>query len=166
MKQVVKEKRSGKPTLIRSTRKEGVKLNAEATKTMAQSFASNKNHKTNTHLTVAEDSIDCIIGFFNEQALIMTDFEINSLKAIKGVGFAYPTDNAELQSLINNHIAHSKKTSAKGMKSILDTFTDVSLNANFEKGYFEEIDFITENPIENNYSSWIEQTIEEPWFKN
>ncbi len=159
MKQVVKQKRSGKPSLIRSAHKEGVKLNAEVIKAKAQNFALNRNDKTSTHLTIAEERINTIIDFFNDQALIITDFEINSLKAIKGVGFAYPTDNAELQSLINNHITHSKHTSAKGMKSILDTFTNVNMTTTFEKGYFEDIDFMIENPIENKYSSWIEQTI-------
>jgi hypothetical protein len=168
MKQVVKEKRSGKPTLIRSTRKEGVKLNAEATKAKAQIFASNKNHKTSTDVTLAEKSIDTIIDFFNQQALINNDFESRMLSALKIVEFAYPNDYAKLQAVVEGHTLNINKTLSKGMKTILDAFTNVDSATNFEKSYYQDMDFIIETPIEHHqtHAVWVEQTIEEPWFKN
>jgi hypothetical protein len=168
MKQETKERTTTRLNINSKKKSSGLKSNFKLTAVFTKNSALNENGKKDSPMDVSNDVVNSIIDFFNKQALITVDLEINSQKAIKGIGFAYPTDNAELQSLIDNHIAHSKKLSADGIKNILKTFSKHNLHNGFEQNYYEEVDFVIESSAENNHlcAGWLEQTIEEPWFKN
>ena len=117
---------------------------------------------------LAEEAINIIIDYFNEQSHLNANFKMSVLDAIKDIEFAYPTDNEKLKSIIEINSGNSLIASRKGMKSILNAFIKYSdFTANSNNNYFENINYVIEpaNEVYESATIWVEQTISEPWFK-
>ncbi|MEO5991380.1 MAG: hypothetical protein ABIP68_07055 [Ferruginibacter sp.] len=117
---------------------------------------------------LAEETINVIIGYFNEKSILNTNFKKSVLHEIKNIELTYPNDNEKLKANIEANSEDSLVASANGMKTILNAFIKYSdFVSNSNANYFEDIDYVTE-PINEVYDStkiWLEQTIDEPWFK-
>ena len=134
----------------------------------SQILPSGKIRTINCNSLLAEETINVIIGYFNEKSILNNNFKKSVLHEIKNIELTYPNNNEKLKADIEANSENSNVASANGMKTILNAFikySDFVLNSN--ANCFEDINYVTEpiNEVYDSTKNWVEQTIDEPWFK-
>jgi hypothetical protein len=168
MDQYIKENRTEAFRPIYKRYKEVFKPTFEIDNLFSQITQSKKMGLIYCNSIFAEETIDTIIHYFNEQSVLNNNFKNNILNEIKNIEFAYPTDNKKLETSIVLNAENSFTASANGMRNILEAFIKCSdFESNSGNSYFEDIDYIieTENETHNSAKLWVVQTIDEPWFE-
>ena len=168
MNQFVKENRVENFSPIYKECKQDLKSVFEADNLLSQMLASNKNRPIYCNSLFAEETINIIVGYFNEQSCFNNNFKNNVLNEIKNIEFAYPADNKKLEASVVINSENSFATSLNGMRNILEDFIRCSdFEAHAVNTYFEDIDYIIvpESEVYNSSKVWVEQTIDDPWFE-
>ena len=168
MNQFVKENRVEIFSPIYKECKQDLKLAFEADNILLQILSSKQIKTIHCNSLLAEETINIIVGYFNEQSCFNTNFKNSVLNEIKNIEFAYPTDNKKLEANIEVNVENSFIALANGMKNIFEAFIRYSdFTSNSNSDYFEDIDYVIEpaNEVYDSSKMWVAQTINEPWFK-
>lgn len=116
----------------------------------------------------AEETVNIIINYFNEQSRLDANFKNCILNEINTIKFAFANDESKLQAIVETNADDSFTSSANGMTLILDAFIKYSdFENNLSHNYFEDIDYTDEETIVkyDAHKNWLAQTINEPWFE-
>ena len=168
MNQYVKENKTEYFSPIYKVYKQDLKSIFETDNPFPKIMSSKKISTIHCNSLFAEETINVIIDYFNDEYRLNNNFKKSVLNEIKNIEFAFPTDNKKLELNIELNSENSFTASANGMKNILEAFIKYSdFISNSNKNCFEDIEYVTESTNEAYDSSkvWVSQTIDEPWFK-
>ncbi|MEO6302600.1 MAG: hypothetical protein ABIP51_05470 [Bacteroidia bacterium] len=168
MEQSIKENRAETFSPVYKEYNQDLNAFFDIDKLISEMLSSKKVKTIYCNSLFAEETINVIIGYFNEQTNLNNSFKHSVLNEIENIEFAYSTDNKKLAANIEINSENSLIASANGMKNILEAFIRYSdFTSDLNNNSFEEIEYVTEPASEAHDSSkiWVAQTIDEPWFK-